>query len=160
MHVGLGPRLPTVLEVIPRSWVNTPGTNRTATSSIRRLAGRNPTRGVYMTCMAMWRSGCSTRYEPSLTALAGLGGDNTWAKQRTPYPQTAKGGSWDDTAQKLRSAARRGSDKSWKMQDPQLPKSIWYLTDAQFLGFRVVRPLKVPTPEEMQRYWNNGTERE
>ncbi|MBM3846397.1 MAG: hypothetical protein FJ405_08940 [Verrucomicrobia bacterium] len=100
------------------------------------------------------------QYEPSLTALAGLGGDNTWAKQRTPYPQTAKGGSWDDTAQKLRSAARRGSDKSWKMQDPQLPKSIWYLTDAQFLGFRVVRPLKVPTPEEMQRYWNNGTERE
>jgi hypothetical protein len=36
--------------------------------------------------------------------------------------------------------------KSWKMQDPQLPKSIWYMTDAQFLGFRVIRPLKVPPP--------------
>ena len=46
------------------------------------------------------------------------------------------------------------------MQDPQLPKSIWYLTDAQFLGFRIVRPLSVPSPEEMQKYWNNGVERE
>ena len=46
-----------------------------------------------------------------------------------------------------RSAARRGSDRSWKMQDPQLPKSIWYFSDAQFVGFRIVRPLKVPPPE-------------
>ena len=46
------------------------------------------------------------------------------------------------------------------VQDPQLPKSIWYLTDAQFLGFRVVRPLKVPTAVEMQALWNNGVERE
>jgi hypothetical protein len=46
------------------------------------------------------------------------------------------------------------------MQDPQLPKSIWYLTDAQFQGFRLVRPLKTPTPAEMFRYWNNGVERE
>ena len=61
---------------------------------------------------------------------------------------------------KLRSAARKFSDKSWKQQDPQLPKSIWYLTDAQFLGFRVVRPLKVPTPEELRNIWNNGVERE
>ena len=29
----------------------------------------------------------------------------------------------------------RGSSRAWKMQDPQLPKSIWYLTDAQFVGF-------------------------
>jgi hypothetical protein len=72
----------------------------------------------------------------------------------------ARGGSWDDAADKLRSAARRFSDKTWKQQDPQLPKSIWYLTDAQFLGFRIVRPLKVPTPEELQKVWNNGVERE
>ena len=58
----------------------------------------------------------------------------------------------------LRSAARLASDRSWKFQDPQLPKSIWYHTDAQFLGFRVIRPLKVPTPEECAKYWNNGVE--
>jgi hypothetical protein len=71
-----------------------------------------------------------------------------------------RGGSWDDTPDKLRSAARRGSDRSWKQQDPQLPKSIWYHTDAQFLGFRIVRPLKVPSAQEMQACWNSGVEKE
>ena len=52
----------------------------------------------------------------------------------------------------LRSAARRGSSKEWKTQDPQIPQSIWYYTDADFVGFRVVRPLRVPTPEEAARY--------
>ena len=84
--------------------------------------------------------------------LAALGEQDVWLQQKTPYPQVAKGGSWDDDPNKLRSAARRFSAKSWKMQDPQLPKSIWYLTDAQFLGFRLVRPLKVPPPEEARRF--------
>jgi hypothetical protein len=38
------------------------------------------------------------------------------------------------------------------MQDPQIPQSIWYLTDANFVGFRVIRPLKLPTPEEAAKY--------
>jgi hypothetical protein len=41
-----------------------------------------------------------------------------------------------------RSAARDYSKPEWKIQDPQLPKSRWYHTDALFVGFRVVRPLK------------------
>jgi hypothetical protein len=60
----------------------------------------------------------------------------------------------------LRCSARVASDASWKQQDPQLPKSIWYLTDAQWLGFRLVRPAKLPSPEEMYRYWNSGQEHE
>jgi formylglycine-generating enzyme required for sulfatase activity len=68
------------------------------------------------------------------------------------YPQMVRGGSWVDEAPLLRSAARRGSSKDWKTQDPQLPQSIWYFTDASFVGFRVVRPLRVPTPEEAARY--------
>ncbi len=27
-------------------------------------------------------------------------------------------------------------------QDPQRPRSIWWLTDADFVGFRVVRPVE------------------
>ncbi|MBA4150174.1 MAG: SUMF1/EgtB/PvdO family nonheme iron enzyme [Verrucomicrobia bacterium] len=81
---------------------------------------------------------------------------NPWNKATEPYPHVARGGSWEDDAHKLRSATRRASDPSWKQQDPQLPKSMWYHTDAQFLGIRVVRPLKVPTPEEMHKYWNSG----
>lgn len=86
---------------------------------------------------------------------------NPWNKATKPYPHSARGGSWDDdTAEKLRVAARRASDNSWKIQDPQLPKSVWYHTDAQFLGFRIVRPLKVPTPAEAQAYWNSGVEKD
>jgi formylglycine-generating enzyme required for sulfatase activity len=77
-----------------------------------------------------------------------------------PYPQSARGGSWDDPVEKLRSAARVYSDKVWKVQDPQLPKSIWYHTDAKFLGLRVVRPLAVPPPDGLFKVWNNGVETE
>jgi formylglycine-generating enzyme required for sulfatase activity len=83
-----------------------------------------------------------------------------WNVAKTLYPRTARGGSWDDYQESMRSAARRGSNPEWKMQDPQLPKSIWYLTDAQVLGMRVVRPLKVPSKEEMALYWNNLSERD
>ena len=69
-----------------------------------------------------------------------------------------RGGSWNDPADMLRCASRVASDPSWKQQDPQLPKSIWYETDAQWLGFRLIRPAKVPSAEEMYKYWNSGVE--
>ena len=56
------------------------------------------------------------------------------------------------TAAACRSAARRASTKDWKKHDPQLPQSIWYLTDASFVGFRVVRPFRMPTAEEARKY--------
>lgn len=83
-----------------------------------------------------------------------------WIRSTSPYPHAVKGGSWADGPEKLRCAARTASDASWKQQDPQLPKSIWYHTDAQWLGFRVVRPVKVPSAEEMFAAWNNGVERD
>ena len=83
-----------------------------------------------------------------------------WDKATKPYPHAVRGGSWDDEAVRLRSAARRGSERGWKMTDPQLPKSIWYLSDAQWVGFRIVRPLKTPSAEQMQKYWTSGTERD
>jgi formylglycine-generating enzyme required for sulfatase activity len=68
------------------------------------------------------------------------------------YPQVVRGGAWTDEAPLLRSAARRGSTKDWKSQDPQIPQSIWYFTDANFVGFRIVRPLRTPTAEEAAKY--------
>ena len=87
-------------------------------------------------------------------------GSEPWVEAKTPYPQVARGGSWNDKADKLTCAARVPSDASWKMQDPQLPKSIWYLTDAQWLGFRLVRPVKIPGAALMYKAWNNGVENE
>ena len=99
------------------------------------------------------------QYDPAFYANSPAA--NPWNKATKPYPHSARGGSWDDDKpEKLRAAARRASDKSWKIQDPQLPKSIWYHTDAQFLGFRIVRPLKTPAKEEMQAYWNSGVEKD
>jgi formylglycine-generating enzyme required for sulfatase activity len=83
---------------------------------------------------------------------------NPWVRGGQPYPHAVRGGSWNDPSSAVRCTARVGSDASWKQQDPQLPKSIWYLTDAQWLGFRLVRPAKVPSADEMFRYWNNGVE--
>ena len=68
------------------------------------------------------------------------------------FPRVARGGHWDADPEALRSAARLGSDPDWKMQDPQIPQSIWYHTDSTFVGFRVVRPLRRPTAEEAKLY--------
>jgi formylglycine-generating enzyme required for sulfatase activity len=92
--------------------------------------------------------------------LAALGSGSKWVPSKTPYPHVARGGHYDDDPEMLRSAARRASEPGWKQQDPQLPKSIWYLTDATWLGFRIVRPLEIPTAEEMFAAWNNGVARE
>ena len=79
-----------------------------------------------------------------------------WARGNDLYPRAVRGGSWNDFPDALRSAARLGSSKSWKVQDPQLPKSIWYHTDTQWLGFRIVRPLKIPSVEDMDLIWETG----
>jgi formylglycine-generating enzyme required for sulfatase activity len=83
-----------------------------------------------------------------------------WNRPTKTYPLVVRGGSWQDDPDKLRCACRRASDPSWKMQDPQLPKSIWFFTDAQFVGFRIIRPLKIPSTEEMFKYWHLGVEHE
>ena len=54
------------------------------------------------------------------------------------YPHAVRGGSWDDEPARLRSAARRSSIEAWSRRDPQNPKSLWWHTDATFVGFRVV----------------------
>ena len=75
----------------------------------------------------------------------------TWPENE--YPRSVRGGSWQDEPAALRCAARRGSELAWKRMDPQIPQSVWYHTNARFLGFRVVRPLVEPPIEEQERYW-------
>jgi formylglycine-generating enzyme required for sulfatase activity len=84
--------------------------------------------------------------------------ENPWVKSKESYPHAVRGGGWDDDESRLTCTARVASDPSWKKQDPQLPKSLWYMTDAQWLGFRLVRPAALPSAEEMYRAWNNGVE--
>ena len=74
------------------------------------------------------------------------------APATTEYPRAARGGCWDDDPDRLRSAARIASNANWKMQDPQIPLSIWYNTETFCPGFRVVRPLRVPDEAEARLY--------
>ncbi len=50
----------------------------------------------------------------------------------------ACGGSFQDPAEQVHSGARAHQDPSWNMTDPQYPKSRWWLSDAPFVGLRVV----------------------
>ena len=68
------------------------------------------------------------------------------------YKVVFRGGSWNDDPERLRSAARWASHKDWKMQDPQNPPSICFFTDACCAGFRIVRPLKTPTPAQAKQF--------
>ena len=72
----------------------------------------------------------------------------------TLYPNSVRGGSYEDPATDLRSASRRGSLAEWKQIDPQIPKSNWWLTGGTFVGIRVVRPLVPPSKEEIEKYYN------
>lgn len=71
----------------------------------------------------------------------------------TLYPRTVRGGSWDDDPEVLRSAARIPSNPQWKQQDPQIPKSNWWHTDARFVGFRIIRPLNPPSEAQIEAFW-------
>lgn len=78
---------------------------------------------------------------------------NPFVEPEAEYPHSVRGGSYDDDAEYLRSAARLGSTENWKMRDPQFPKSLWWHTDAPFVGFRIVRMLNPPDEKEFNKYW-------
>ncbi|MBL9142338.1 MAG: SUMF1/EgtB/PvdO family nonheme iron enzyme [Verrucomicrobiaceae bacterium] len=99
-------------------------------------------------------------YADTYAKASGVLDGSKWVPSKTPYPHVVRGGSYDDDPDMCRSAFRRGSEAEWKAQDPQLPKSIWYHTDAKWLGFRIVRPLEIPSAEEMFAAWNNGVPKE
>ena len=78
---------------------------------------------------------------------------NPIVKATKLYPRVVRGGSFMSKSYRLRSSARLASNKEWKKQDPQIPRSLWWHTDAQFLGFRIIRPYKTPSSEDQKKYW-------
>ncbi|ATL46669.1 sulfatase-modifying factor [Chitinophaga caeni] len=80
---------------------------------------------------------------------------NPWNKPTAKSPRTIKGGNYKDEASQARSATRLKSDINWNRRDPQIPKSKWWNADAPFIGFRIVRPLQQPTPEEAAAFFES-----
>jgi formylglycine-generating enzyme required for sulfatase activity len=50
-----------------------------------------------------------------------------------------RGGSFRDPVDAVGPAARAAQTERWTERDPQLPRSVWWLSDAPFVGFRLVR---------------------
>ncbi len=96
------------------------------------------------------------QYLPDAYAKLGESTLSPWNPPVTRHPTVFRGGNWDADADQLRSAARGKTSAELKMLDPQIPKSLWYYTNAPWLGFRVIRPLKTPSAEEMHKAWNQG----
>jgi formylglycine-generating enzyme required for sulfatase activity len=71
----------------------------------------------------------------------------------TRYPRSLRGGSYLDPAPLLANGYRFESESAWNKRDPQVPKSRWWLTDAPFVGFRIVRPRKQPSAEEADKFY-------
>ena len=113
--------------------------------------------GLYDMHGNVWEM-CLDKYEvDGYQKLIDAAGGKTLVNPLNPaegaeYKVVFRGGSWNDDPERLRSAARWASHKDWKMQDPQIPQSIWYYTDSQWAGFRIVRPLKATTAAEAKQY--------
>ncbi len=58
----------------------------------------------------------------------------------------ARGGFYDSPAGELRCAARAFEEDWWRMNDPQIPKSKWWLPQIDSIGFRVA--CEVPKEEK------------
>jgi formylglycine-generating enzyme required for sulfatase activity len=64
-----------------------------------------------------------------------------------------RGGSYRNSAEKIKASQRETEPRAWNNSDPQIPKSKWWLADAPFVGFRIVcdsetpvTPAKTPAP--------------
>jgi formylglycine-generating enzyme required for sulfatase activity len=86
-------------------------------------------------------------------AYASSESKNPWIAPTVFHPRVIRGGSWDDDPDKLRSAARTASSLKLQKRDPQIPKSFWWFTDSNFVGFRLVSPTEQPTPEDQKKFW-------
>tara|TARA_R100001143_G_scaffold63575_1_gene72194 strand:- start:5464 stop:6603 length:1140 start_codon:yes stop_codon:yes gene_type:complete len=93
-------------------------------------------------------------HEDYLERLEGEPANNPWFKPDELYPRAVRGGSWMDQPDVASCLQRRGSDPSWKRNDPQLPKSLWWHTNAYHVGFRVVKPKNQPSGvTDMEKWW-------
>jgi formylglycine-generating enzyme required for sulfatase activity/cytochrome c5 len=80
-----------------------------------------------------------------------VGNVTEWcAPPNTNAPHVARGGAFTEGVARLRSSARMIETPEWNEYDPQFPQSIWWLSAADFIGFRVVRSLEEQGGEQTQ----------
>jgi hypothetical protein len=67
-----------------------------------------------------------------------------WAVDMNGKPVVC-GSCFQDKPGKATAASRRYQTEDWQANDPQDPKSKWWLSDGQFVGFRVIC-VETPAP--------------
>lgn len=93
------------------------------------------------------------QYQADFYSTIEDGAVNPWRKPTSLHPRSARGGSWDDDPEDLRSANRISSTPNWQKRDPQIPKSFWWASDAPFVGIRLIKPARQPSKEEQAAFW-------
>ena len=74
---------------------------------------------------------------------------------KAKYPKSLRGGAYKDIAADERCAARIKSEPLWNRRDPQIPRSKWWITDAPFVGFRIIRPMEQPSKEAIEEFFKS-----
>ena len=77
------------------------------------------------------------------------------------YAWIACGGSWDHPAEQCQASSILKSDEAWWDEDANLPLSPWWLanhTRIHQVGFRIISPLRKPSPKELRARWSVDTE--
>lgn len=85
-----------------------------------------------------------------------LSPEQAFNKPTKPSSRVIRGGSFLDTSEHCNSVARVASDsKEWRSADPNVPSSPWWFTNepATGVGFRIIRPLKVPDRNVQEEFW-------
>lgn len=78
-----------------------------------------------------------------------LGNVGEWCVDLNGKPVVC-GGSYEDSPAKVKPSMRKYQTETWQENDPQDPKSKWWLSDGSFVGFRVVRD-DSPAPAAAQK---------
>jgi formylglycine-generating enzyme required for sulfatase activity len=79
-----------------------------------------------------------TKPQDALGLFDLFGNAAEWVTVRSGRP-AVRGGSFRDAAEAIGPAARAVQDDTWNERDPQIPQSRWWMSDAPFVGFRIVR---------------------
>lgn len=79
-----------------------------------------------------------SRSPDALGLLDLFGNAAEWVTVPSGRP-VARGGSFRDAASAVGPSARAVRQDEWNERDPQIPQSRWWMSDAPFVGFRIVR---------------------